>query len=510
MSVLQPRQGIKTAMNKLTNNIEKKLKGKRGNPKNRKSEMKSNNIRNDLKELEGYRGGGKRKYVKPNGGDPEIKNYGAPSAINSYTKNRGIQMKASFNGKASSCVIKHTEFVATITGSSTFTVTSWNLNPGLPGTFPYGSKLANLFEEYEAVSLTAIFRPYDATSSAGAIMVAFDYDASDASPATQAAMLDLEGSVQGSIWAPVRCKANTKLLNSAYKSRYVRATTLSSNLDVKTYDMGKLFVAAIGASASVCGDLVLEYEFRLHVPQLDSATYVNALVARYCVDYYTSSATRTAPMTGLVGYDGYGRDCTSTAVPGTHFSVTGTDTINVPSGGDYLMFVACVGTTITATDWTFTLGTGGGQANMGYIVNATATIAQSLTRLTIPPFSSASSGTIVIGGGAAHAATVTDFYVRIAPYSYFSVLNSPMDVVPEEKDREKLFDCFKYCLKHISEIKPTDSDWEDDEIKHNAPLKTTNTPTTKTETNPDSERGSSAYPDKPKGWASIFGINANK
>lgn len=48
--------------------------------------------------------------------------------------------------------------------------------------------------------------------------------------------------------------------------KYVRAGILGSNLDVKTYDAGQLFISTIYGPGSVAGELYVEYEVELRKP----------------------------------------------------------------------------------------------------------------------------------------------------------------------------------------------------------------------------------------------------
>lgn len=72
------------------------------------------------------------------------------------------------------------------------------------------------------------------------------------------------------------------------KSFYVRRGALSSNLDVKTYDVGNLNVATVSATATI-GELYVEYRVRLMTPVLTSIGVGDALYA------YGTGTSNAAP-----------------------------------------------------------------------------------------------------------------------------------------------------------------------------------------------------------------------
>jgi hypothetical protein len=158
--------------------------------------------------------------------------------------------------------VKHRSFLAPVANNSAFTVTSYPLNPGMASTFPWLHKLARRYEEYRVRKLRFEYRSVTATATAGVIMMSFDYDAADDPPASKQVQAQTIPNSECNAWMnndlEVPCEGGF---------RYVRAGTLAPNLDIKTYDMGQMFLSSIyGAPVTTSGELYIEYEIELRRP----------------------------------------------------------------------------------------------------------------------------------------------------------------------------------------------------------------------------------------------------
>lgn len=76
--------------------------------------------------------------------------------------------------------------------------------------------------------------------------------------------------------------------------RYIRSGTLAANLDIKTYDIGALFVASAGivAASANLGELYVEYEVELITPVVQSLA---AAQARSSTITGATAITETVP-----------------------------------------------------------------------------------------------------------------------------------------------------------------------------------------------------------------------
>lgn len=165
--------------------------------------------------------------------------------------------------------VKHREFLADIEGNSAFTISKWELNPGLPTTFPWLSGVASRFESYIVHKMRVIYEPTVSTNTNGTILMGVDFDAADESPEDKVKMMAMKGSVRSAPWASCSKTLSKSDIHTMAKQKYIRVTSLDPNLDIKTYDVGSLYIATQGfSSATDTGELYIEYEIELKTPQL--------------------------------------------------------------------------------------------------------------------------------------------------------------------------------------------------------------------------------------------------
>jgi hypothetical protein len=97
------------------------------------------------------------------------------------------------------------------------------------------------------------------TTSAGNVIMSFDYDALDAAPTTAVEQCQSTWWIDGAPWRMFELKVPVNHLPPLYTRR-----SLVGGSDLKTYDIGQLFVATEGcADSSDHGYLEVEYECEL-------------------------------------------------------------------------------------------------------------------------------------------------------------------------------------------------------------------------------------------------------
>jgi hypothetical protein len=173
-------------------------------------------------------------------------------------------------------LLEEDEYIADIAGSVGFATTAYPINPGQSSTFPWGNKIAALYEKYEFQMLEFYYRrevsEFATNGQAGKIMLSCDYDASDSAPTTKQQVLDTEPHVDG-----MPCTETITLRVDPRQMRrqdgcYVRPGVQPPNTDIKTYDAGNLFVSTFGnTNATVIGELRVRYKCLVSVPVLESA-----------------------------------------------------------------------------------------------------------------------------------------------------------------------------------------------------------------------------------------------
>jgi len=173
-------------------------------------------------------------------------------------------------GSFRSTRISHRELVTSVSGTSAFTVANtFALNPGLATSFPWLSTQALGWEQYKFHRLRFCYYSRCSTATPGSMMLVPDYDAADASPATEIVASAYRDVVEEVPWVTeFCCDLDPKAMIEPGDRKYVRTTGLAANLDVKTYDSGQLFVCTTDGSATNWGKLWVEYDVEFFVPQL--------------------------------------------------------------------------------------------------------------------------------------------------------------------------------------------------------------------------------------------------
>jgi hypothetical protein len=169
------------------------------------------------------------------------------------------------------------EFIQDVKGSVAFSVgANLAINPGQVATFPWLSQIASRYEKYSFKRLRFYYKPmvtqYTANYNTGKVMMNCDYDASDPAPSSKQQVEDSDPHVDGMPYQSFSFVLNPKEMNGMTSdAHYVRTGGLPGGTDIKTYDVGNLFVSTVGqADTGSIGELRVEYDVELSVPILDN------------------------------------------------------------------------------------------------------------------------------------------------------------------------------------------------------------------------------------------------
>jgi hypothetical protein len=179
--------------------------------------------------------------------------------------------------RGTSIIVRHTEYIGDIVSdNASFKVTKFSINPGLATSFPWLAAVANNYESYRFKQLHYKYKPICPTSTPGKVVIAVDYDASDATPNSKLVINSYEGAVSTSPWDEVTMNSTLSNLHKFGTQRYVRPATPPTGTDIKTYDVGNLFIATSNtpAQATTLGEIYVSYEVELFTPQLQAAAGV--------------------------------------------------------------------------------------------------------------------------------------------------------------------------------------------------------------------------------------------
>jgi len=180
--------------------------------------------------------------------------------------------------KNGTCTIRHSEFVADVNNlsadSGAFHLYTYAINPGLPSMFRWLAPIATAYEYYRFKSLTFRFATMAATTMYGEVMLAIDYDALDLNPDNKQEMAANQTYVRVPVWNDSSLTAAPSAMHAMGAKKYTRSGTVTS--DLKTYDVGKLLLAVKGYPlAATLGELYVDYEVELSVPQASTLTFGN-------------------------------------------------------------------------------------------------------------------------------------------------------------------------------------------------------------------------------------------
>lgn len=302
--------------------------------------------------------------------------HSVPVAYNKPTLTRKPKISGNPYAENGSIRVKHSEFLSDIFGQPSFSNQSISINPGLPTTFPWLSSIANNFESYKFHSLKFRYEPVCTTVTPGSVMMAVDFDASDAPATTKQALMSYHNAVRTAAWdCNVYSSSKQDLLKFGVQ-RYVRNTNVP-NTDIKTYDVGNFQIATILASQidSSFGELYIDYDVELMTPQTSNTSITGAAAQFVKYNLVGPSSDPTVTEDNFVG-SGPITYITSTG-PSTkgrlNFNFTGQYLITVfrktgSSTGDLLL--PATGSNTSVYNFGYTSSNFG--STVPYIVNVTA------------------------------------------------------------------------------------------------------------------------------------------
>jgi len=237
------------------------------------------------------------------------------------------------------CYIVHREYIEDVTAAggtpSNFKVTSLPINPGQKLTFQWLSRIAANYESYQFDKLNFVYETEASTNLGGSLVLAVDYDATDDAPLSKQAAMAYRRSVRTAPWTGVTHVSIAEDLHKN-KTNFVRPGAQPVGTDLKTYDIGNLYVISQGVStaAATLGEMYVEYAVKLMTPVFDPLTPITfgGNIAGDVGDGL-SAANPFGVAPDIIG-DGINMDAASN--------------LSFANLGTYLITFKLVGTTITA------------------------------------------------------------------------------------------------------------------------------------------------------------------
>lgn len=192
--------------------------------------------------------------------------------------------------------IKHEEMLCSLEYSSEVTPTipiSLTINPGDAQCFPWLSQLAQNFEYYRFRSLKIRYVPRCSMLKSGSVIMAIDYDISDAAPAHLEDLALYLGRVSFAVYDKATMQADARSLN-LYPYRYLRSTGTDPRLE----SVGCFYVGLSTTDVATFGDFYIDYDIDLFCPQF--AEPVGAV--RTSPSNFTGTASTILPGTNTNRY----------------------------------------------------------------------------------------------------------------------------------------------------------------------------------------------------------------
>jgi len=255
----------------------------------------------------------------------------------------GNSQRMGFNRNTASKTVTKDEYIGDVAGTVAFTTTQFAVNPGQAATFPWLAIEAKQWEKYEFEKLEFYLKPevtqYTNNANSGKVILSFDSDASDPPPLNKQEAEDVMPMADGMSYQTVNLNIPKFILQSHHDSFYVRPGNLPGGSDIKTYDLGNLFVSTIGQGGPVPNmmELRVRYTCRLMIPILENTA---AAPQNNQVTYLVDSS---AALTTNVAYQPLLASANSTSRPVTNgLNVVNTAGSIVPPPGNYMLFCSSI------------------------------------------------------------------------------------------------------------------------------------------------------------------------
>jgi len=186
----------------------------------------------------------------------------APAAYGSTRRNAGPRV---FGPRVPGVIPLHnTELVRTVSGASSFELTTVNIQPGLSSVFQWLGSVANNFQYYRIKRLSFEYRPLTGTTTAGDVIMAFVPDASQDEPVNDFQMLQIKDQVSTNLWKQAVLNVT---IPPGGKKLYTRSGGVP-NTDIKLYDFGRLFISTgTGGAGISAGRVMMSYDIELLEPK---------------------------------------------------------------------------------------------------------------------------------------------------------------------------------------------------------------------------------------------------
>jgi hypothetical protein len=361
-------------------------------------------------------------------------------------------------------IIEEDEYIADVFGSTGYVATQYQVNPGNLTTFPWGSKLAQLYEEYDFHYLEFYYKrlvsEFATNGQAGEVILSIDYNASDVPPTTKQQVLDSEDHTPGMPCDDMILRRVDCSLLRTQPAKYILTGAQPANTDIKTYNCCNLYVSTNGnTNTTVMGELHVRYRCCLKKPVLEAGSVVGGVV------HFSGTAPTTANNFATAVMQSGG-------TPSMSGITAAANVITFPVGipGNYIMFMSVAGSTSASAIGATSQSAGVTLPNLFCLSGARDGIstAVSLAGTTTACAFISQSLTVAVGGGTvtlSNPSTLVggnnmDLWIISLPVTLITIIKDPLQGVNAELAE------LRSMIKDLKKSRITvDSDFDDDEQK---------------------------------------------
>lgn len=243
--------------------------------------------------------------------------------------------------------VAYREYLGDVHGSVDFATQQYPVNPGL-ATFNWLHNIAKEYDYYHFKALSFHYATDSATSAPGSVMLAVDFDAGDSGPTSKLEAMAFSNATRNATWENFWYDAKHHNMNAFTPHRFVRVGSVPTGEDVKTYDVGNLYVSTQGQTGTgIIGELYVEYEVEFSSP------HFNLLNMSKAHTYDITGTTSLGP-TSLLGL------ASAVTVNGGSLSVRyNSFHFNPEIQGYYVCHIRVTGTGLTQAGSIFAIDGGG-------------------------------------------------------------------------------------------------------------------------------------------------------
>lgn len=173
--------------------------------------------------------------------------------------------------------IKHREYLGDITGSVGFSTRTYTIQPGSSNTFPWLSRMAELFQSYKIHGMVFTFNSTSAdalnsvNTALGTVVMSTQYNVSLPPFTSKAEMEQYEYTVAGrpsrNLTHIIECDPKLQVMDHLF----CRSGSLPAGQDYQFYDWGTFQLATVGMqAAATIGELWVSYDIEFFKPRIQS------------------------------------------------------------------------------------------------------------------------------------------------------------------------------------------------------------------------------------------------